>query len=639
MAVVIRLQGLRVAAGSEDIRKFFTGLRIPDGGVHIIGGDREEAFIIFASDEDARRAMTRSGGSIKGGSVQLLLSSKTEMQAVLERSTRNMELAQTRQFEEAARHVRRPVDPEEGRRPPMRMGPINPPQNQRAPEPEDAMFMFLRGMPFSVTEDQVREFFSGLNVDDIVLLKNSSGLINGKAFVKFATVEDALEGRKRDKGYIGSRYVEVMPTTVNEWCRLTGKPAMPMSMNQRFERDRSPIRNQRNPPPQARSQSPIGPRSIAPSDEEYCVLMENMPYTAEKEDIKRLFRNANLEDDHILHLHDSDGRRTRSTFVLFRSLRDYCEALTQEKRLFHNRWVSTRPISREKMISLLQSPTVSESRPPGNPERFQERPQSYNSDPYDSEKVCLYVQNLPFDVRKVEIMDFFYGSDIAEDKVFVLQDHKGAGAGKALILFRSEAEAQGALARNGERFLGSEVLLKCITRPQMRQLGVNPSEVQEPRMRRDEFSGRMNQNEPPYHPGNNDMPPNPNFRGFDDRMPAPAYRDDNYEPFAGGPYPPQERGNGVHRGFGPGGPGGQHSDGPTCVQLLNLPFQIQVQEIYDFCYGYHIIPGSVSLQYEPSGRPQGTATAVFHSRQEALTVINELSGRPIGPRKIQLVLA
>lgn len=76
MAVVIRLQGLRVTAGSEDIRRFFTGLKIPDGGVHIIGGERDEAFIIFASDEDARRAMIHSGGVIRGSPVTFLLSSK-----------------------------------------------------------------------------------------------------------------------------------------------------------------------------------------------------------------------------------------------------------------------------------------------------------------------------------------------------------------------------------------------------------------------------------------------------------------------------------------------------------------------------------------------------------------------------------
>lgn len=160
MAVVIRLQGLKVTAGSEDIRKFFTGLKIPDGGVHIIGGERDEAFIIFASDEDARRAMTRSGGCIKGSPVALLLSSKTEMQNMLERSTKNVELDQKRRFEENARRARRSVDPEVGRRSGSRSGHTPPPQHQRASNMnDDFLHVFLKGMPFSVTEAEVREFF------------------------------------------------------------------------------------------------------------------------------------------------------------------------------------------------------------------------------------------------------------------------------------------------------------------------------------------------------------------------------------------------------------------------------------------------------------------------------------------------
>ncbi len=103
MAVVIRLQGLRITAGSEDIRTFFTGLRIPDGGVHIVGGELEEAFMIFASDEDARRAMARSGGCIKGSPVNLLLSSKSEMQSVLEESTRRSESKSRGVFKEVVK--------------------------------------------------------------------------------------------------------------------------------------------------------------------------------------------------------------------------------------------------------------------------------------------------------------------------------------------------------------------------------------------------------------------------------------------------------------------------------------------------------------------------------------------------------
>lgn len=623
MAVVIRLQGLRISAGSEDIRKFFTGLKIPDGGVHIIGGERGEAFIIFASDEDARRAMTRSGGCIKGSPVTLLLSSKAEMQTMLERSTKNVELDQKKQYEDTARRARRSLDPEDARRSSNRSIHAPPPQHQRASNSDGFLCLFLKGLPFSVTEKEVHDFFSGLLVDEIILFKNTYGANNGKGLVKFAAREDAFEGLKRDRRYIGSRYIEVSRATAEDWRQATGR--MPViSRDDHFMRERSPIRSQRNLPHQARSQSPLAQRPIAPSEEEYCVLLDNLSYAVEKEDIKKLFHYAKLQDDQILHLNGSDGRRTRSAFVLFRSLRDYCDAVAQEKRQFFNRWLYTRSISRENMITLLESRSI-DVRPSGDSEQFQERPPSYPSDPYDSEKMCLFVRNLPFDVRKVEIMDFFHGFNITEDKVFLLRDHAGAGVGKALVLFQSVAEAKEALSLNGRRFLGSEVILKCISHSEMRQLGVEPPIGQEPLPQDERCSGRSSGAS--YHPGETGYT---DFRiSHDGNIPVTnAHGGNDYDPYEVDVGAPHDRGNGTSL---------QHFDGPTCVKLVNLPFQIRSEEIYDFCYGYHIIPGSVSLQFDQSGNPKGSATVVFQSRQEALTAIRELSGRPIGPRKIELL--
>lgn len=615
MAVVIRLQGLPVTAGSEDIRKFFTGLKIPDGGVHIIGGDREEAFIIFASDEDARRAMTRSGGCIQGTPVALLLSSKTEMQTFLERSTTNVEVPQERRYEENPRHGRRSVDPEVGKRPAMRMG-YAPPQQQQQQKPADDMCVFLRGMPFSVTEDEVENFFSGLTIHEIILLRNARGQQNGNGFVQFATREDASEALKRDRDYIGSRYIEVSSTTADDWYRATGKVPMTVDRGNNLDRDRSPLRSQRNQQHQDHggSASPLGQRSIVP-DDEYCVLLENLAYTAEKEDIKNLFHNANLADDQILHLIGSDGKRTRSSFVLFKSLRDYCEALSNEKRLFLNRMVYTRPISREKMLALLESQNKNEI--PGSSDRFQQRPPAYSAGTYETEKICVFAQNLPMDVRKVEILDFFLGFNITEDKVTVLRDNRGAGIGKALIVFRSEMEAMSALSLDGQRVLGSEVMLKCISRSQMQQLGVERPMQQEPLPREEQYPGRKS--------GYNVSNAQDQFqRNWDCNVSDTR------------PYASQERGHGG--GHGDFGPSRQRFDGPTCVQIANLPSQINDDEIYDFCYGYRIIPGSVSLQFDQRGKSRGSATALFESREEALTAIRELSGRPIGPRKIELML-
>ncbi|XP_050542470.1 uncharacterized protein LOC126906174 [Daktulosphaira vitifoliae] len=84
MSVIIRLQNLPWAASAADIRQYFQGLSIPEGGVHIVGGEQGDAFIAFSTDEDARMAMLSDGGCIKEVKVKLLLSSRNEMQKVIE---------------------------------------------------------------------------------------------------------------------------------------------------------------------------------------------------------------------------------------------------------------------------------------------------------------------------------------------------------------------------------------------------------------------------------------------------------------------------------------------------------------------------------------------------------------------------
>ncbi|XP_072548350.1 RNA binding motif protein 12Ba [Salminus brasiliensis] len=84
MVVVRRLLGLSADAGSEDIRAFFHGLHIPEGGVHIIGGRRGEAFIIFTTEREGQLAMERSGELLRGSSVTLQVSSLADFKHKME---------------------------------------------------------------------------------------------------------------------------------------------------------------------------------------------------------------------------------------------------------------------------------------------------------------------------------------------------------------------------------------------------------------------------------------------------------------------------------------------------------------------------------------------------------------------------
>ncbi|KRT86093.1 RNA binding protein [Oryctes borbonicus] len=92
MSVIIRLQNLPWSANALDIRQYFHGLSIPEGGVHIVGGELGDAFIAFSTDEDARQAFNLNNGKIKGIQIKLMLSSRTEMQKVIE-AARSQSLA------------------------------------------------------------------------------------------------------------------------------------------------------------------------------------------------------------------------------------------------------------------------------------------------------------------------------------------------------------------------------------------------------------------------------------------------------------------------------------------------------------------------------------------------------------------
>lgn len=628
MAVVIRLQGLRITAGSEDIRNFFTGLRIPDGGVHIIGGELEEAFIIFASDEDARRAMTRSGGCIKGSPVNLLLSSKSEMQSVLEESTRRSELKGRGIYKEGVKRpsaergpmpfnkdpradVRRPDLQEMRNRPsPSSFNEIRHQREAEVPERAD-LYLKLTGMPFSATKEDVYTFFSGIKVEDVLFLRNPRGTFNGQSIVRLATKEDVIEGLKRDRQYMGVRYIQLSRCSEEQWLAEGGVV---------------PDTRKRPSLERVRSRSPISyrSRSRSPPHEEYCVMFENLPHAVEKRDLRMFLHPVTLKDDQIIIFAQKKDDKTKSAVVVFRNLTDYCAGLAHNKELLLHKVVYVSPISKEKMVTLLES-SVDERDEGKGSRRSAEVPQSQRNTP-DSQLRCVYVRNLTFDVRKVEIMDFFHGFPLSEDRVVLLHDDRGAGLGEALVIFQSEKEAMTAQSLNGQRFLGSEVMLKCITMAQMQNFGVNEQMTVSPPERNEIL------NDGPRFP-NAQMPQDdcemqPNLRqDFGGR--------DNFEPNFGrnNAFGPRLDGIARQRYGSPD----QQLDGPTGVKLLNLPSQIRIDEIYDFFYGYRLIPGSASLQYDRNGAPRRAATVVFETYREALTALQELNGRPIGTRKIQIV--
>lgn len=489
MAVVIRLLGLPFIAGPVDIRHFFKGLTIPDGGVHIIGGKVGEAFIIFATDEDARRAISRSGGFIKDSSVELFLSSKVEMQKTIEMK-RTARVGRGRpgsgasgvgnvyhfsdalKEEESYSGYGSSVNRDAGFHTNGTGLDLRP--RKTRPLKAENPYLFLRGLPYLVNEDDVRVFFSGLCVDGVILLKHHDGRNNGDAIVKFASCVDASGGLKCHRSFMGSRFIEVMQGSEQQWIEFGGTATEGGDTPRMRSEEHSPSRRingrhfrkrSHSKSPRARSRSPLG----------FYVHLKNLSLNTNKRDLRNLFRDTDLTNDQIKFVY-KDERRTRYAFVMFKNQKDYNTALGLHKTVLQYRPVLIDPVSRKEMVRIIE---CYEKKRPESLEK--ERPgrvsQKYSQEGFSGsgQKLCIYIRNLPFDVTKGEVQKFFADFSLVEDDIYLLCDDKGVGLGEALVRFKSEEQAMKAERLNRQRFLGIEVLLRLISEEQMQEFGIKSS--------------------------------------------------------------------------------------------------------------------------------------------------------------------
>ncbi|KAM4704683.1 RNA-binding protein 12B isoform 1-T2 [Rhinophrynus dorsalis] len=682
MAVVIRLQGLPVVAGSADIRHFFSGLKIPNGGVHIIGGKLAEAFIIFSTDEDARRAMSRTGGLIKNSHIQLFLSSKAEMQNTLEmnrKAGKDLKLDSKHlgptpdgDISKLLTAVKKGIAPNKSDKSNAefdydgsgtRHGETNVsrPKFHGKNEIEDSKYVYLFGLPYSAEVSDIQQFFQGLNVVDIIFTKRPNGLKNGNGFVKFGSTRDANAALERNNEYMGHRFISIKKASEQEWIEAGGHGENLYGPAHR-NREHSPKlgSNSSHSKNISRSKSPKQQRarSRSPHNQQYYIHLKNLSFSVEKRDIKNFIGEPEMPDSQIKFLIDKYNNRTREGFVMLKSEKQYQKCLGLHKSNLNGRSVFIFPIPRKAMLELIES---YESQSPPNRNGSQEKAFPKRND--RSNLRCIYVRNFPFDVTKNEVQKFFVGFHVKEEDIFLLYDGKGVGLGEALVKFPSEHQALLAEGLNRRRFLGTEVLLRCISEEQMRELGAVSDDIMDMGSKRspshrDDYLDPINpipehsfglpedlvrgSYEPPRPPFG--LPEDFGRRSGDFRR-SPERLRNPYNMDLGvrdEPYGKHEMGNRTIIDYDNGRPShrqnlGGRSKG-TLIRMKNLPFNVTAEEILDFFYGYNVIPDSVDIKYTKTGMATGTATVCIENYTEAMAAVNELSDRPVGSRKVILNL-
>uniref|UniRef100_A0A915ECE2 RRM domain-containing protein n=1 Tax=Ditylenchus dipsaci TaxID=166011 RepID=A0A915ECE2_9BILA len=152
----------------------------------------------------------------------------------------------------------------------------------------------LRGLPYSATEEQIKEFFGGLTVVDngITFTSSTNGRPSGECYCEFASAEEMQEALKKDRENLGSRYVEVFEVGGVEM--------------EQFKRRKQLKENSAN---------------------QGFIRVRGLPYNCKKEDLVEFFQGLTVEDVVFGKEQGIEGRPTGEGFICFASSQEADRAL------------------------------------------------------------------------------------------------------------------------------------------------------------------------------------------------------------------------------------------------------------------------------------------------------------------------
>ncbi|KAI5109104.1 putative RNA-binding protein 19, partial [Silurus meridionalis] len=151
------------------------------------------------------------------------------------------------------------------------------PSSQNKFDPATEFTVKLRGVPFTVKEQQVREFMLPLKPVAIRIAKNKEGRISGNVYVDLHSEAEVERALKLDKDYMGGRYIEVFRVTnFTDRKTIRGAPQERNFVSELKEDEEE--------------------EDVADSGR---LFVRNLPYTCTEEELKELFTKLG----HLSELH------------------------------------------------------------------------------------------------------------------------------------------------------------------------------------------------------------------------------------------------------------------------------------------------------------------------------------------------
>lgn len=208
---VVRLRGLPFDCRESDIHEFFATLDLVDVLlVRKLGRFSGEAYVVFGAPLQVDFALQRNRQNMGRRYVEVFRCKKQEY------------------YQAVAAEVHDSKSQHDDYEPPVKAVKAPPPPPKAVPEKDDVEHtgvLRLRGLPFSVAKREIVEFFAEAAVADenIHIVTHADGRATGEAFVEFKSPEESKAAMKKDKMTLGSRYVELFPSSRDEATRAAAR--------------------------------------------------------------------------------------------------------------------------------------------------------------------------------------------------------------------------------------------------------------------------------------------------------------------------------------------------------------------------------------------------------------------------------
>eukprot|EP00794_Sanderia_malayensis_P018907 gene18907-20810_t len=444
MVIVLKIIGFPIDATTRDLKDLFRGLRIREEDLHI-GREKGEpaGFAVFSDDDAARRATMRSGQTIGPKRVKVMLSSSAEMDSVLNkrflgpgprdgpsRSGRGGGFSSPplrgrgrgRGYQPDRFHYdRSDRDFDSRHERPGRVDRSHIPDLRLAPRAggsavvaksksgldeikkhstrsdvddfSERKFVKLTGLPYTVTDLDIQNFFRGILTREVYVFKHEEGRFagrpNGDAIIEFFSEQDARGALERDGRRLGSRIVfasrprrDEIKNAMRSYHAATARP----STYQHPQRKRAAEPTNALP----------DISSLSKNKEELSNLMQLF-----KTMIAAVGGSGPEPEQEARPRHSSSRRESIDDPVI--------------RRVARNANINMRDIGEAKVVG---------------------------------------IRNLPFSITPEEVINFFRGYAVIPDSVRIHYSEDGRSSGDAIITFRTTRDAEKAVADLNRKSIG-----------------------------------------------------------------------------------------------------------------------------------------------------------------------------------------